>query len=101
MQQDHIARLDGGEVGHQACEIDAAGGGVEIAVFGHLHAEELDDRGVVRPGRVGNPDGGIGCGQRISSSACRIAPVPPGVATEATRSVGTASPRIMPASAAL
>ena len=41
-----------------------------------------------------------GVARRISSSAWRIAPVPPGVAAAATRSCGTLAPRITPDSAA-
>ena len=46
-------------------------------------------------GQVGSDSQTVapGARMRISSKPCRIAPVPPGVATAATRSRGTASPR--------
>ena len=52
MQQHRVACGDIGQILHQAVKVDAAGFGVEIAVFGHLHAKVFDDRGVVWPGWV-------------------------------------------------
>ena len=63
VQQHHIARLDARQIGDHALKIDAARFSVEIAVLGHFHAKVFDDRRVVRPGRVGQPDRRIGAGQ--------------------------------------
>ena len=82
-------------------EIDAPGRRVEIAILGHRHAEVLDDRRMVRPGRIGQPDRRLRARPAGSAPApAGSRPVPPGVATEAARSAKP-SPRIIRTSAAL
>jgi hypothetical protein len=75
--------------------------GVEIAVFGHGHAQIPDDRRMVRPCRVGKPDLAPGAAigsvpAPAGSPRCR-----PAWQRDATRSIATASPRISRAMAAL
>ena len=56
VQQHHVARLHLGEVVHHAGEIHRPRLVVEIAVLCHVHAEMLEDRRVVGPGRCRQPD---------------------------------------------
>ena len=63
VQQHCIARLNIGQISHQPIKINAPGGGVEVAVFGHRHAKVFDDRRMVRPSGVRQPDSGGGGGQ--------------------------------------
>ena len=56
MQQNRIARLHPAQIFHQPGEIDAPRGGIEIAILGHRHAQILDDRRMVRPSGVRQPD---------------------------------------------
>ena len=73
VQHDDAARGHGRERRLHAGEIDAAGGGVVVAVGAHGKARRLEDAAVVFPAGVGDVDGGFGhdAPQQIAADAQR------------------------------